>query len=127
MITVSTIHRFITSLGFSIIVETIVVIALIRYVLRNKEIPLRRIWVVGLLVTFATIPYVWFVFPYARDWPRSEAVMYAEVFIAVVEAIIYRYLLPVGWKAAFMLSILSNLSSYLLGPWLRAHKLWIYW
>src|SRR3989344_5944373 len=125
MITISYIHRFLTSLGFTIIVETAVLFILLVLVLRRRDIPPLKILFAGFFASFATIPYVWFVFPYAYTWSRETSLLWSEPFVFIVVVIFYRVFLKLDWRVAFVASLLANLSSYLLGPFLRAHGLWI--
>ena len=121
------VHRFISSLVFTDMVETIILILLIRFVIRNRTMPLKQMVFAGLYASFSTISYVWFVFPYLMDWPASTAILFAEAFAFVVEAVFYRWFLKLDWRAAFFVSFVCNLVSYLLGPILRSHGIWIYW
>lgn len=121
------IHSFLTSLAFTVLVETTLLVFLIRTVLARTDLSVRRIVGVSALSSFATIPYVWFVFPYLYAWPRSTSLLYSEPFITLVEALCLSLLLKIDWRIALGLSIAANVASFLLGPWLRAQGLWIYW
>lgn len=121
------IHRFISSLVFTTVVETLALFLLLRWVFKNKELSTKKIVFAGVFASFATIPYVWFVFPYIESWPRSTSLYYSEPFAFIIEAIFYRAFLKPSWGVSFMLSLACNLASYLLGPLLRAHGVWINW
>ena len=127
LVTVAFVHRFISSLVFTDVVETAVLLLLVRYLFRKREFGVWKIIFVGLYASFSTIPYVWFVFPNVATWPYSTAIIYAELFAFVIEAIFYRIVLKLNWRQAFLASLLCNLASYLLGPFLRTHGLWLYW
>ena len=124
--TIDYIHRFISSLVFTTVVETAVLCLLLMYVFKNKE-QLRDVIFAGVLASFATIPYVWFVFPYISNWSRETSFLWSEPFAFVIEAVFYRVFLNLDWRTAFAASLLANLASYLLGPFLRTHGLWLYW
>ncbi len=126
-LSVDYIHRFISSLVFTIIIETLVLFLLIRFLFKNKKLETRKIIFAGVIASFATIPYVWFVFPYMAAWPRSTSLYFSEPFVFVIEAVLYHHLLKANWQSSLLLSFLCNLASYLLGPWLRAHGMWVYW
>ena len=126
MITVDYIHRFITSMGFTITIETLILYFCLRYALKNQE-SIKKIVLTGFFASFATIPYVWFVFPYLLKWSRDTSLMFSEPFVFIVEAIFYRTFLKTGWGSSFLLSLVCNLASYILGPILRSNGLWIYW
>ncbi len=121
------VHRFITSMVFTVAIETPILYILLRQLFRERAIESRSIIIVGILASFASIPYVWFVFPYLANWPRSTSLIFSESFVVVLEAVIYALVLRVNiWKAIFI-SLVANSSSYLLGPVLRSFGLWIYW
>ena len=121
------IHRFITSLGFTVVVETAILFILLVLVLRRRDILPLRIALAGLFASFSTIPYVWFVFPYIFAWTRQTSLLVSEPFVFIVEAAFYRIFLKLDWRIAFAASLTANLTSYLLGPLLRSYGLWIYW
>lgn len=121
------IHRFLTSLGFTVLVETAMLFVLLVVVLKRRDIQPFRLLFAGFFASFATIPYVWFVFPYIHSWSRQTSVLFSEPFIFFVEVVFYRIFLKLDWRLAFAASLVANLASYLLGPFLRSHGLWIYW
>lgn len=124
---ISFVHRFLTSLVFTGVVETLVLILLLLFVFRNRSIDVSRMIFAGLYASFSTIPYVWFVFPFLMRWPASTAIIFAEAFAFIVEAIFYRWFLRIDWRVAFAVSLICNVTSYFLGPLLRANGIWIYW
>ena len=114
-------------MGFTMIIETLVLFLVIRLIAKDWTIPAWRIVVAGLFASFATIPYVWYVFPTVMDWPRNTSLLWSEPFIFLIEVCIYRFALGIRWRHAFFASLVCNLASYLIGPFLRANGLWIYW
>lgn len=127
MLSIDYIHRFISSLVFTSVLETLIVFLIFWVILRRRDIKARIIIFTGVLASYATIPYVWFVFPYINNWPRATSLHYSEPFVFLVEAVIYRVFLKTNMPVALGLSLVANLASYLLGPLLRGHGLWIYW
>lgn len=124
---VSLIHRFITSLVFTITVETIVLYLILRFVLKNQGLSPKKIISAGFFASFSTIPYVWFVFPSLLPVPKNTIILYSELFAFILETIFYRIFLKTNLKTSFMLSLLCNSTSYFLGPILRSFGFWIYW
>ena len=120
-------HHFISSLVFTIVLETIIVFLLLRYVFKNTKVSTGRMIFGGLFASFATIPYVWFVFPSLLNWSRATSLWVSEPTVFVLEAIFYRSLFQTDWKTSFILSLVANVASYVLGPILRSHGLWISW
>jgi hypothetical protein len=121
------VHRFISSLVFTDVVETSILVFLLRVLPGNRAIETSRIIFAGLYASFSTISYVWFVFPYLTNWSPSTEIIFAEIFAFVVEAFFYKMVLRLNWKTAIFVSLVCNVASYFLGPILRAHGLWIYW
>ena len=121
------VHRFISSLVFTDIVETITLIFLLRYVFKKHGVKLWQTVFAGLYASFSTITYVWFVFPYLVNWPRSTAIIYAEISVFIIEAIFYKMVLRLNWRVAFTISLVCNLVSYFVGPLLRMYGLWPTW
>jgi len=109
-------HAFLQSLLFTIAVETVVVLIVVRKVFRKTADDLSNQKLIGIAVfaSFATLPYVWYVFPSLLH-PFSFAVIVGEAFAVVVETIFYVMVLPLSKKEAFMLSIFANVASYVLG------------
>ena len=126
MSVVTILHRFLTSLSFTVVVETFVLFVLLTYVFRKRELTKLQIIEAGFFATFSTIPYVWFVFPYILAWPGG-VVYWSEPFAFIVEAIFYKLFLRLEWRVALAVSLLCNATSFFLGPLLRAHGLWVYW
>lgn len=120
------IHNFITSLAFTVVVETLLLFLLLRLIFKDKT-GTKKVIFAGAFASFSTIPYVWFVFPYIFSWSLSTSLYYSEPFAFIVEAIFYRTFLKTRWGASLIISLTCNLASYLLGPLLRAQGIWIYW
>lgn len=124
---VAYVHRFITTNVLTIAVETTVLFFLMRYVFKKHELSTKQLLFAGIFASFATIPYVWFVFPNVMMWPRQTSLHYSEPFVAVVEAIWYRFALKTDWKTSFAISIICNLASYYIDIVLRTNGIWFYW
>lgn len=124
---ISYVRRFVTTNVLTIIVETAVLFFLVRFVFKKEKLTPKQLVFAGIFASFATIPYVWFVFPNITSWPRETSLMYSEPFVTIVEAIWYRFALKTDWKVSFAISIVCNLASYLVDIMLRTHGIWFYW
>lgn len=120
-------HRFLSSLGFTLVVETAVLFLLLRLVFKRSDLSTTKIIFAGALSSAATVPYVWFVFPYLTEWSRNTSLFVSEPLVFVVEALLYRAILKTNLRTSFLASLVCNLSSFVLGPLLRAYGIWIYW
>lgn len=127
MILTSYIHQFITSLFFTVLLETLVLFLLVKFVFKHHKIETWRLLFAGFFASFSTIPYVWFIFPFLLDWSRSVSLMYSEPFAFIVEAIFYRVFLKTSWKVSLTISLVANAASYFGGPLLRSFGIWLYW
>ena len=104
------VQQFLISLVFSIVVESVVVLALC--VLLKKE---KRIAWLAALGTVCTIPYVWFVFPTIFWYSASAALVVGEIGAFVFEAGIYKIFGKISWRDALIFSFIANAASYFLG------------
>ena len=94
-------------------IEIPVLIALIRFVFRDKTIPIPKIFGVGALCTALTLPYLWFVLP-----PYVDAAYYVQIgeaLVFLVEALVLNRVLGVSPKVAVICSFVMNAASFLLG------------
>jgi hypothetical protein len=108
--------RFLLALAVTWAVEIPVLIAFIRFVLRNKTLPIHKIIGVGALCTALTIPYLWFVLP-----PYVNAAYYpliGETLVFLVEAFVLNRLLGLKPEIALVCSFVMNMASFLLGLYL---------
>ena len=125
--TMQYVHSALSSLIFTDTVETVVLFLLIFHVYKYRHLKAKEVIFTGILASSLTIPYVWFVFPYVVDWSRTTSLYFSEPFAFLVEALVYNRVLKLNWRAALAVSFICNVVSYLLGPILRSHGLWIYW
>jgi hypothetical protein len=78
----------------------------------------RDILAIGLLPSFATLPYVWFLFPSFFEENYTAYLWASESFVVVVEMSILSYFLKLNLKNGLLLSSIANLASYSIGTWL---------
>lgn len=119
-------HNFLTSLVFTCAVETVVLIAFVRFYLRRTT-PISTLIFGGIFASFATITYVWYVFPVMVPKSVMPSTLLSEPFAFIVEAIFYRFVLRLSWAEAFAVSFVANAASYLGGIGLRGVGLWVRW
>ena len=106
---------FLSSLLFTITIETMVIYGLIRYFYK-KEIETKEILFAGVLPSFATLPYVWFIFPLLSVIGSYALYVWtAEISVTLIEVLILYKLLNISLKEAFVLSFFANLASYGIG------------
>ncbi|MBX4190060.1 hypothetical protein KW791_02075 [Candidatus Parcubacteria bacterium] len=104
------VHHFLVALLLTVVAETLIVAVFIFKIYRLK---LKNIIATSIVVNVLTLPYVWFVFPFLTS--RTSALVIAEIFAWVVEAILYKIFLKLSFKQALIVSFVANLASYLLG------------
>ncbi len=107
---------FLAALLFTIAVETGMLFLVLRFLLKIKErkIPLMLIIFSGIFASFATLPYVWFVFPaFIRDYFLYVAA--GEISVVFIEAAIYFFILKISKRNAFFISLVCNTASFFLG------------
>src|SRR4051812_45969865 len=103
--TLDLVHRFLTSLVFTCSVETAVIFFLLTSVFRKYRLNSRDVLFAGIFASFATIGYVWFVFP--AFMPRTQSLWISEPAVFLIEALFYRMYLKVSWRDALILSFVA--------------------
>ncbi|MBP9757934.1 MAG: hypothetical protein KBD06_05005 [Candidatus Pacebacteria bacterium] len=126
-LSIAYVRRFVTTEILTIGVETAVLFFLMRYVFKKHALTSKQIFFAGIFASFSTIPYVWFIFPNIMSWPRPTSLMYSEPFVTIIEAIFYRFALKTDWKVSIAVSVICNISSYVIDIALRANGIWFYW
>jgi len=106
---------FLCALIFTVAVETsaLFLCARLLFKMKRKDTPDALLLFCGIALSFATLPYVWFVFPAFTS--GTAYVVCAELFAFAAEAVGYKYILRVDWKRAAALSFICNAASFLLG------------
>jgi len=127
MPSIAYVHKFISIASFSVLVETTVLFFLIRHVFRDARISTPRLFFAGIFATYATNPYVMFVFPRITKWPYNTSLIVSETFVFFVEALFYRMVLKTDWKVSFALSLICNFSSWYLTLLLRTNGVSFDW
>jgi hypothetical protein len=127
MPSIAYVHRFIATATFTVFVETTILFFLMRYVFKNKEISSSRLLFAGLFASYATNPYVFFVFPRIATWPYNTALAVSETLVFLVEALFYHEFLKTDWRTSFILSLVCNFSSWYLTLLLRTNGVSFYW
>jgi hypothetical protein len=105
--------RFLLALVTTWVIEITVLIALIRYVFRDKNLPLIKIIGIGALCTALALPYLWFILPPYVD--AANYIILGETLVFLVEAFILNRLLGLKLAVALICSFSMNLASFLLG------------
>ncbi|MDO9550118.1 MAG: hypothetical protein Q7J03_04020 [Methanoregula sp.] len=108
--------RFLLALITTWVIEIPVLIVLIRFVFRDKTLPLVRIIGIGAFCTALTLPYLWFALP-----PYVDAAYYpliGEMLVFLTEALILNRLLGISGRVAIACSFIMNMASFLLGLYL---------
>ena len=106
---------FLYALFFTVAVETAVLFLCARllFKMKKKEAPDALLLFCGIALSFATLPYAWFIFPSFTSGAAYAAG--AELFAFAAEAIGYKFILRVDWERAAALSFICNAASFLLG------------
>lgn len=107
-------QKFLLALLFTLISEVSVLIFLVKYFYKYIEAKIPTIIFVGILASSLTLPYLWFVLPvFVPD--RITYLVLGESVVVIVEAIIYFKLLKLKLLDAFIMSLIANASSVILG------------
>ena len=105
---------FLKSLALTIIIETIVMIIFFRFITRTKEVEISKILATGFIASFATLPYLWFIFANFFD-QKIWYIITAESFAILAEAVIIFVILRVKILKSTICSLTCNMISFLIG------------
>lgn len=105
---------FLYALLFTITIEISVLWILCNTAFKIIGLSNSSILLSGFILSFATLPYVWFVFPYFIH-QRFLYISVSEMFAFVIEAILLWSIFKVPIKQSFVLSFCANLCSYSIG------------
>lgn len=108
--------KFLLSLFLTIILEIIILFALIRKFLRidAKKISNSRLIFTGIICSFATLPYLWFVLPSFLE-SKILFILFGESFAILIESILLFFILRISITKSFFVSLCCNLISFLIG------------
>ena len=109
---------FLIALGITVGVETLGLWLLFRFwwLKKYRRISLSSILSASVIASTLTLPYLWFVFPAFIGRPFFAIA--GEILIFIVEGLIYKRLLPIGYPRAFLASFILNIASMLTGRFL---------
>jgi len=110
-------YRFLFALVFTIFIETIILWIFIRKIFKFKKGRFNNLNIIfaGIMTSFSTIPYVWYIFPILIYWSFKLSLILSEVFAFLVEAVFYRFYFDVKFKYSLLISFVCNLFSWGLG------------
>ena len=108
--------EFLKALLFTVSIETIVLLILVKVIPFFKKYNISNLKIIftGILSSFATLPYVWFIFP-AFIFDQNLYIMTSESFAVITETLIFRHLLKLKFKNSLLLSLACNMISFAAG------------
>jgi hypothetical protein len=110
----SYIFSFLKALLYTIIIETIVLLIIFKTRLKHLQIKNSILLLTGILISFSTLPYVWFVLPIFIK-PTLLFMLISELSVIIIESIIIWKLLVINYRSAVSVSLICNLTSFLFG------------
>ena len=106
--------NFLKALLLTISIETAVLFLLFKVFYKTLNRSNWMLLLTGILATFATLPYLWFILPlfiHAKLW----YIVVSELSAIVVESVIILGVLKIDYSKAMQISIICNTCSYLVG------------
>jgi len=104
---------FIIALILTLVVEITVLFIIIKKIFKIRKIQNSKLLFIGFIASFATLPYLWFVFPAFLD--RLQFIILGEVFVFLIELLIYNQFLKLNIKQSAIVSFLCNMASIIVG------------
>jgi len=103
---------FLLSLILTLVIEIPTLFLAVKYLLKIK-IQAKEIIYWGVFVNLFSLLYLWFIFPLFLSLPNY--ILIGEILVVLIESVILLKVLKINFKNAFVLSLLTNLLSYLVG------------
>jgi len=98
----------------TVVLESFLLLLLSFFMTSIKNQKILRLVGVGALASVITLPLLWFIWPlFISNW-----LLYlwtGEIMVAAIEAVIYKKLLKINWRAAIIISIACNAFSCTIG------------
>ncbi len=107
---------FLLALSITILIETCILLILLQFCRHDRVLSPMKVILTGCLCSFATLPYVWFVFP--QFIHGTMAIIMSEAIVTLIEAGILWMFLGLGLWLSAVISLSCNVASYLLGPYI---------
>ena len=110
---------FLKALLYTIVIETICILLLFGlYYKKFYSFNLLLLIFAGIICSFATLPYLWFIFPYFVK-QRVFYLISGELFVVIVESIMIFEILKIKYKHALIISLICNMASFGVGYFLK--------
>ena len=106
--------NFLKALLLTITIETAVLFLLFKVIYKTLKMSNWILLLTGILATFATLPYLWFILPlfiHSKLW----YIIVSEGLAISIESVIILGLLKINYPKAMLISVICNTSSYLVG------------
>lgn len=106
--------NFLKALLLTVSIETIVLLILSKTFYRCDTYPFKLIILTGIITSLATLPYLWFIFPLflkTKLWYK----LISEITAILIETLIIWGILKTTIKKSFIISLICNMTSYILG------------
>jgi hypothetical protein len=107
-------YDFLKSLAITIFIETSVLWILIKITERKSTIKIWLIIITGIVASFSTLPYLWFILPVFVKTSLYYTII-GELFATIFESFILFGFLKTEYKKCLIYSTICNLISYLCG------------
>ncbi|HEX37498.1 MAG TPA: hypothetical protein ENG70_01365 [Candidatus Cloacimonetes bacterium] len=109
-------YKFLFALVDTVVIETVVLILFVKRIYKKEmeDVSWERVIFSGIICSFATLPYLWFIAPIFLP---TKALLYSigEIGVFLLESVILYFLLRIKFTRAIVISLCCNLASFLLG------------
>lgn len=110
--------KFLISLALTLLIEIPLAVVIVHFIIKLREVSLWQVVFVSFIASALTLPYLWFIVPRYVD--ARLYIIYGEIFITLVEGIVYNQLLKINIWKALLLSLVVNMASYYFGVLVNA-------
>jgi hypothetical protein len=105
---------FLKALLLTVFIETTVLFLLFKLVYKSIFIKKWLLVLTGIIATFSTLPYLWFILPMFIHMELFYTII-CEATAVMIESVIVLGMLRISYKNALIISFTCNTSSFLIG------------
>jgi hypothetical protein len=112
-------YCFLASLFATVFIETGVLLFLVKWIFK-LDYTLTRLIFCGIACSGSTLPYLWFILPVFLP-QNPYYIIVGEIGVTLIETTFYYFILNLNYKKSFLLSLVCNLTSFVIGLFLPSY------
>lgn len=105
---------FLKALFYTISIEIVVLFLILKTIFKKANLTNAVILFAGILASFTTLPYLWFVLPRLIS-NKFAYIAIGELSVVLIESLVYYFIFRIKYSYTLLISVICNLCSFLAG------------